>query len=123
MKRIAYSVAFMLCAIPGMLTAQTAVVSQAETIRAENQAPALRDQLMPSGAALTVTAPAAEATVEATDKAVNQPAFQRGGSGTGYMIAGAALLVAGLLIEGDAGTLVAVAGAAIGAYGLFLHFR
>jgi hypothetical protein len=44
------------------------------------------------------------------------------GKATALMIAGAALLVAGLIIEDDAGTLVAVAGAAVGAYGVYLYF-
>jgi hypothetical protein len=39
------------------------------------------------------------------------------------MIAGAALLVAGLIIGDDAGTFVAVAGAGIGAYGVYLYFE
>ena len=112
MKRIAFAIVFALCAAPGILGAQGVTATETST---------LRDQLMPAGAALTVTAPApAEATAE---KTVNQPAMQSRGAGTGFMIAGAALLLAGLLIEGDAGTLVAVAGAAIGAYGLYLHFR
>lgn len=114
MRRIAYAIAFVICTAPGVLSAQEMGGSQATP---------LRDQLMPvNAAALTVTAPAPAAEV-AADKEMNQPAFQRGGAGTGYMIAGAALLVAGLLIDGDAGTLVAVSGAAIGAYGLYLHFR
>jgi hypothetical protein len=112
MKRIAFAIVFALCTVPGVLSAQNVTATETST---------LRDQLMPAGAALTVTAPApAEASAE---KAVNQPAMQSRGAGTGFMIAGAALLVAGLLIEGDAGTALAVAGAAIGAYGLYLHFQ
>jgi hypothetical protein len=113
MKRIAFAIVFALCAAPGLLSAQGVTATGTST---------LRDQLMPAGAALTITA--APAAVEATaEKAVNQPAMQSRSAGTGFMIAGAALLLAGLLIDGDAGTLVAVSGAAIGAYGLYLHFR
>lgn len=120
MRRIAYTIAFVMCALPGALAAQSVTAGQpAQTERAETAS--LRDQLMPAGTGLTVTAPAAAEARSET--AVNQPVMQRGGRGTGYMIAGAALLVAGLLIEGDAGTLVAVGGAAIGAYGLYLYFR
>ena len=39
------------------------------------------------------------------------------------MLAGAALLVTGLIIGDDAGTLVAVIGAGIGAYGVYLYFE
>lgn len=42
--------------------------------------------------------------------------------GVPLMASGAALLVAGLLIGGDVGTLVALGGAVIGAYGVFLYF-
>lgn len=119
MKRIAYTIAFLMAAVPGALRAQSVTVSQAT--QAETAAPSsLRDQLMPASAGLMTTAPAtAEATAE---KAVNQPVMQRRGSGMPYMVAGGALLVAGLLIGGDAGTLVAVGGAVIGAYGLYLYF-
>jgi hypothetical protein len=39
------------------------------------------------------------------------------------MFVGGALFVAGLLAGGDAGTLLVVAGAGIGAYGLYLYLR
>ena len=45
------------------------------------------------------------------------------GRSVAYMIAGGALFVAGLLVDGDAGTVMVIAGAGIGAYGLYLHFR
>lgn len=39
------------------------------------------------------------------------------------MLAGATLLVTGLIIGDDSGTLVAVIGAGIGAYGVYLYFQ
>lgn len=51
-----------------------------------------------------------------------QPGVGRGRS-VGLMIAGAALFVAGVIVEGDAGTVLMVSGAVIGAYGIYLHFR
>lgn len=39
------------------------------------------------------------------------------------MIAGAALFVAGILTDGDAGAVLMLAGAGVGAYGVYLHFR
>ena len=73
--------------------------------------------------ASTVTLMAPAATVEAADAKENiQPAMPRG-SGTGLIIAGGALFVAGLIVGGDPGTLLAVTGAAVGAYGLYLYFN
>src|SRR5687768_2626064 len=102
MKKIVLAIAFALCAAPGGLSGQSVNATQTTT---------LRDQLMPAGPALMVTASApAEAAAET---AVNAPVMQSRGSSTAFMIVGGALLLAGLLIEGDAGTLVAVSGAAI----------
>jgi hypothetical protein len=119
MKRMALAMAFALIALPGMLQAQSAP-EQNTTTHTTADTRSLRDQLMPVGNGAAVTAPAvAEAKTELEP---NQPAMVRGG-GAGYMIAGAALFIGGLLIGGDAGTAVAVAGAAIGAYGLYIHFQ
>lgn len=105
----------------GLLMAPAALQAQAVTTETPQaaSAPTLRDQLMPAPASALLTAPVTE---EKTAETL-QPAMQRGGSGTGYMIAGAALFVAGLLVEGDAGTVLVLAGAGIGAYGLYIHFR
>jgi hypothetical protein len=119
MKKVIYTIAFVMAAVPGALRAQSVTVSQATQVETAATS-SLRDQLMPAGAGLMVTAPATAEVV--AEKAMNEPVMQRRSSGTPYMIAGGALLVAGLLIGGDAGTLVAVGGAVIGAYGLFLHF-
>ncbi|HSM37614.1 MAG TPA: hypothetical protein VK837_14530 [Longimicrobiales bacterium] len=56
----------------------------------------------------------------AEDAAVMRPPTR---GSKALMIAGAALLVAGLIIGDDAGTFVAVAGAGIGAYGVYLYFE
>ena len=39
------------------------------------------------------------------------------------MITGGALLVAGLLVDGDASSILIISGAGIGAYGLYLHLQ
>ena len=68
----------------------------------------------------------APAQIDLAEKSEPQPtdlAMRPRGSGTGMIIAGGALFVAGLLIGGDAGTVVAVTGAALGAYGLYLYFQ
>ena len=43
-------------------------------------------------------------------------------AGIPFMIAGGAAFVAGLIIGGDVGTVVAVAGVGIGVYGIILYF-
>ena len=76
-------------------------------------------QLAPSASLLlvpiAVTAPAATEFV--------QPAALTRRDGFGMMIGGGALFVAGLLVGGDAGTIMALAGGGVGAYGLYLYFR
>jgi hypothetical protein len=57
-----------------------------------------------------------------TAREVAQPALSQR-DGFGLMIAGGALFVAGVLVGGDAGTIMAVAGAGAGAYGMYLYFR
>lgn len=51
-----------------------------------------------------------------------QPGVPRGRS-IAFMIAGGALFIAGVIVDGDAGTVLMVSGALIGAWGVFLHFR
>ena len=48
---------------------------------------------------------------------------RRGTNSTALMIVGGAAFVAGALIDGDAGTLIMVGGAAIGLYGLYLYLQ
>lgn len=83
--------------------------------------PTLQQRLLPENAASLL----APAVIDLKAGAETQPtaAMRPAGSGTGLMIAGAALFIAGLIVGGDAGTLVAVTGAAIGAYGLYQYFR
>lgn len=101
-------------------------VADAQTINstpAEETAPTLQQRLMPEQT-VTLIAPASEEAIKSIEATASQPAMMAArGNGTGLMIAGAALFVAGLLIEGDAGTLLAVTGAAVGAYGLYLYFQ
>jgi hypothetical protein len=67
-----------------------------------------------------VTASATLVAATAREDAVVLQARNR--RGIPLMASGAALLVAGLLIGDDVGTLVALGGAVIGAYGVFLYF-
>ena len=118
MKRLTIALAFALATLPGTLQAQS--VSE-QPPAAQAPAPSLRDQLMPTAASAVLTAPAVATKNDAAQPI--QPVMQRRGSGRGFMIAGAALFVGGLVMGGDAGTAVAVAGAAIGAYGLYIYFQ
>ncbi|MBX6364708.1 MAG: hypothetical protein IRZ00_12640 [Gemmatimonadetes bacterium] len=45
------------------------------------------------------------------------------GPGIALMAAGGALFVAGAIVGGDAGTLLMVGGAGIGAYGIYIYLR
>lgn len=101
---------------PAAGLAQEAAVLQEETV----QAGTLQQRLMPESTVKLLTP--VESAVTAEENQPAQPAMPRG-SGTGLIIAGGALFVAGLLIGGDPGTLLAVTGAAVGAYGLYLYFN
>jgi hypothetical protein len=113
--------ALVLGSASGVFAQEPAAVATAQTNVVEESKPDLQQRLLPEGTA-TLLAPA---SAEATKSADGQPALlaQRRGSGTGLIIAGGALFVAGLLVGGDAGTVLAVTGAAIGAYGLYLYFQ
>ncbi len=102
--------------------APVAYAQEATLGPAETEKPTLQQRLLPENAApLFLPAPA-----NVTERLDEQPSLTTAmapGRGIGLMIAGGALFVAGLLIDGDAGTLVAVTGAALGAYGLYIYFQ
>ena len=98
-----------------------AALAQEAGVTAESKQPStLQERLMPESTVRLMAPAMAEVTADAesSQPAVTMPR----GSGTGLMIAGGALFVAGLLVSGDVGTLLAVTGAAVGAYGLYLYF-
>jgi hypothetical protein len=107
-----------------MLSAAPAAFAQEAGVQPgeEKNKPTLQERLVPEGTAQLL----APAPVDLLEKAESQPALMAArprGAGTGLIIAGGALFVAGLLIGDDAGTVLAVTGAAIGAYGLYLYFN
>lgn len=109
--------ALLLSAAPAAYAQEAAVQSGEEKHR-----PTLQERLVPEGTAQLL----APAPADLLEKAEAQPALMAArprGTGTGLIIAGGALFVAGLLIGDDAGTVLAVTGAAIGAYGLYLYFQ
>lgn len=119
-------IATALCITPVALQAQSTTPEQPQRVEqsqvTEPKAASLRDKLMPANAGLRVTAPSVTETALESNPTITRTAVARS-SGTALMIVGGALFVAGLLADGDAGTLLVVAGAGIGAYGLYLHFR
>ena len=68
-------------------------------------------------------APVVESLQSEDDDAPASPAAGKGaGTGLGFMIAGAAALVGGLLIGGTGGNLIAAGGVALGVYGIIVYF-
>src|SRR5437868_5994066 len=104
--------------------ASVIVEQQAQASVTPAQTPA--QQLQPQAASALLTAPAPGVTQLSEDKnAPAQPvrAPHRHGPGFGLMVAGGALFVAGLLVGGGAGTAMAIGGAVVGAYGLYVYFE
>ena len=67
--------------------------------------------------------PVVESLQSEDDDAPASPAAGKGsGTGLGFMIAGAAALVGGLLIGGTGGNLIAAGGVALGVYGIIVYF-
>lgn len=79
----------------------------------------------PSLAAATVGLRANTAKEDVTAREAAQRAAHHGGLGTSgaLMIVGAAAFIAGLIIGGGAGTAIAIGGAVIGLYGLYLYLQ
>jgi len=67
---------------------------------------------------LPVRQPASAAPAEVAPAVLAPSAQSRA-----FMVAGAALFVAGIIAGGDAGAVLMLGGAGIGAYGVYLHFR
>lgn len=79
----------------------------------------------PSLSAATVGVRANAAREDLTEDQLAQRAAHHAGLGTSgaLMIIGAVAFIAGLIIGGGAGTAVAIAGAAVGLYGLYLYLQ
>jgi hypothetical protein len=79
----------------------------------------------PTLSAATVGLRANAAREDLTEQQLAQRAAHHGGPGTSValMIVGGVAFIAGLIIGGGAGTAVAIAGAAVGLYGLYLYLQ
>ena len=104
---------------PGVLKAQEAqeapeatLASVVDVLRRPSTPPVL----------LRLDTPASSLEEEAIDEAAVTIQATNRGRGKGFMIAGAAALIGGLIIGGDAGTVVAVGGVALGVYGILLYY-
>ena len=84
------------------------------------QAPAAVDLTVPSGPSLQSSELSPRLATETAQDANTMRRPSRG-SGVGLMILGGAALVTGLIIGDDAGTVIAVGGAVIGLYGLYVY--
>src|SRR5688572_8833902 len=111
MMRIRTIALFALMTIGGASAAQA---QTAQTAPASDEArPTLQDRLMPE-ATTTLMAPASAEATKAIESNTETSATMPPGAGTALIIAGGALFIAGLIIGGDAGTVLAVGGAALG---------
>lgn len=98
------------------------------TARAESGTPATTpDSTVAAAAVAGPTVAAASVAVRARPDATTEAAAMQRSAGLGrsqaLMIVGLATLVAGAIIGGDAGTIIMVAGAGIGLYGLYHYLQ
>lgn len=119
--------------------AMTAGVATAQDVQAEASAPheaptlaqvAAQEGALPAAAAVESTGPRVSAsaiTVRAEQRESQEAATAmvqtRDRRGTTLMMVGGAAFLAGLLIGDDAGAAVAVGGALVGLYGLYLYMQ
>ena len=128
---IAFAAAALLIAQP--IAAQTATgehavqppaASEADAAQEATPLPTAAERLKLRDATLATPAPLAVREIAQAEQppTLTAPAASR--PGVALMIVGGALFIAGALVDdGDAGTVLMVAGAAIGAYGLYQYFR
>ncbi len=133
LSRLILTTAF--AALPRLLVAQG--TSPVAAFQIEPASPATQPAPAAVPAALDAAAPAAvpagpsmvaaTAGIHANVATTNatRAADHHGGLGTGgaLMIVGGAALIVGLIIGGSAGLIIAIAGAALGLYGLFLFLQ
>ena len=95
------------------------VVSQTVMVQ-DAQAPAVVDLTVPSGPSMesATLSPRFSSTTTQDANTMRKPAR---GSGVGLMILGGAALITGVIIGDKAGTIIAVGGAIVGLYGLYVY--
>ena len=118
-------------AVAAMLVASiagTRVQAQSEQFASVDQTPIVQDAPTPATLDMpTQTGPSMEASALSprfsSDAALTTNTMRRPtrGAGVGLMIFGGAALITGLVVGGDAGTVIAVGGALVGLYGLYVY--
>lgn len=117
-------------AVPGLASGQ-AVADHAFTTDGEpsvaievEQPTTAAEQLRPAASTAALFSPiwAQSRLDDATEPYRQVEVDNRNDRGLPYMIAGGVLFVAGAIAGGDAGTILMLGGAGIGAYGTFVYF-
>ena len=108
--------------------AGTRVQAQSEQFASVDQTPIAQDAPAPATVDMPAqTGPSLEASTLSprfsSDAALTANTMRRPthGAGVGLMIFGGAALLTGVIIGGDAGTVIAVGGAVVGLYGLYVY--
>jgi hypothetical protein len=124
MVKLSLAVAAMLALSVAGVRAQ----AQIEQIAAVDQSPIVQDTPAPAALDTAVqTGPSLEALALSprlsSDAALTTNTMRRPthSAGVGLMIFGGAALITGLVVGGDAGTVIAVGGALVGLYGLYVY--
>jgi len=109
--------------VTGLLTILLTTGAAAQQ-QPDKPAPSLLERMAPTPPASIHAQPRWNAEQRnAAAKQPNQPVLAARGESVALMVAGGALFVAGAIVGGDAGTLLMVGGAVVGAYGVYLYFR
>jgi hypothetical protein len=136
-SRLLIATAFV--ALPRLLLAQSAMpaatpfqiepaspvtqpVPAAQPAPSSADAPAATPAAVPAGPSMEAATAGIHAHVVADDHSADRHGTGLG-TGGALMIVGGAALIIGLIIGGGAGLVVAIAGAALGLYGLFLFLQ
>jgi len=92
--------------------------------RADAEPGAISEALQPSAEGVSLLAPLVQPESPMASDTNPSPVAVAEGSptGLGFMIAGGAALVGGLLIGGTAGNVIAAGGVALGVYGIIIYF-
>jgi hypothetical protein len=90
-------------------------------VAADASAPAATDVTAPTGPSIDAATLSPRLASHVTSKTNAMHRRPSSGAGVGLMILGGAGLITGLIIGGDAGTVIAVGGALVGLYGLYVY--
>lgn len=106
-------------------TADRAAAVEEEVVAAvpEAAAPSAAEVLQPTMASALFAPHSSFASLAEPAPGPGPRVAARGGSGVPLMAAGGVLFVAGAIIGGDAGVLLMVGGAGVGAYGVYQYTR